>query len=97
MLDPPTFGRGPDGEIWKIEQHLPELLAACREVLSDAPLFVLVTMYALDQSSVSIGNLLQDMLRGCGGTIRLGEIVLKPKHSEKKLPMSIVGSWENSS
>ena len=64
LLDPPSFGRGPKRELWKIEQHLTELLADCRQVLSPDSLFVLLTMYSLDQSSLLIANLLRDMLRG---------------------------------
>ncbi|MBD3305250.1 class I SAM-dependent rRNA methyltransferase, partial [candidate division KSB3 bacterium] len=66
LLDPPSFGRGPKREVWKIEQHLVDLLADCRKLLSDAPLFVILTMYSIDQSAILIGNLLQDMMHGAG-------------------------------
>lgn len=46
MLDPPRFGRGPDGEIWKLDESLPELLAACGKLLSDSPVFVLLNVYS---------------------------------------------------
>lgn len=45
VIDPPRFGRGPTGEMWKLEKSLPALLAACRAVLSDAPVFVLLNVY----------------------------------------------------
>lgn len=95
ILDPPSFGRGPKKELWKIESKLVELLAACREVLSDDPLFILMTLYSIEQSALSIGNVLQDMMKGYGGKITIGELALKPKHSEKKLSLSIFGQWES--
>ena len=95
ILDPPSFGRGPKKELWKIESKLVELLAACREVLSEHPLFILMTMYSIDQSALFIGNVLQDMMKGYGGKIAVGELALKPKNSEKKLSLSIFGQWES--
>jgi 23S rRNA (cytosine1962-C5)-methyltransferase len=97
ILDPPSFGRGPKGELWKIEYHLVDLLSSCRELLSDDPLFILITMYSIDQSSLFIGNILQDMMKGYGGTIKVGELALKPSHSDKKLSLSIFGQWEKES
>lgn len=94
ILDPPSFGRGPKREVWKIEKHLPELLALCRQLLSDTPLFVIVTMYAIEASCLIIGNLLADMMHSCSGRIQVGELVLDQKASEKKLPMAIFGRWE---
>jgi hypothetical protein len=93
ILDPPAFGRGPKNEIWKIEDQLLALLADCRAILSDAPLFVLLTMYSINQSALLLGNLLQDMMRGAGGTIEVGELCLKPKASPKLLAMSHFGRW----
>lgn len=95
ILDPPSFGRGPKKELWKIEQHLGDLLSACRNVLSDRPLFVLMTMYSIEQSALFIGNMLQDMMKGYEGRITVGELALKPKHSDKILPLSIFGQWES--
>jgi 23S rRNA (cytosine1962-C5)-methyltransferase len=95
ILDPPSFGRGPKGEVWKIDRHLPPLLAACRQLLSAHPLFIIVTMYAIEASALIIGNLLDDMMRGCHGTMQVGELVLTQKNSRKRLPMAIFGRWEN--
>ena len=94
LLDPPSFGRGPKREVWKIERHLTELLDLCRQVLSDQPLFVLVTMYAIEASSLIIGNLLGDMMQGAHGTMQVGELVLSHTASAKRLPMAIFGRWE---
>ena len=94
ILDPPSFGRGPHREIWKIDKHLPQLLALCRQLLSDAPLFIIVTMYAIEASSLIIGNLLADMMHPDAGHIQVGELVLQHVAGEKKLPMAIFGRWE---
>jgi len=93
ILDPPAFGRGPQNELWKIEDNLVELLADCRDILSDDPLFVLITMYSINQSSLLIGNLLQDMMHGCSGVIEVGELCLKPRSSRKMLAMAHFGQW----
>ena len=93
LLDPPSFGRGPKRELWKVEQHVVELLTDCREILSAHPLFILMTMYSIDQSSLLIRNLLQDMMQGCGGNIEVGELAITPAASDKALSMSIFGRW----
>lgn len=95
ILDPPAFGRGPQGQLWKIEDDLVPLLAQCRQLLTDQPLFVILTMYSIEISALSAANMLADMTRGLNGFIEAGELVLKPKNSQKQLPMSIYGLWEN--
>ncbi|MGE5392944.1 MAG: class I SAM-dependent methyltransferase [Candidatus Saccharibacteria bacterium] len=94
ILDPPAFGRGPKGQVWKVEDHLVSLLNECRQLLSDDPLFVILTMYSVDSSSLSIANLLEDMTKGLGGKVQAGELVLKPKKSGKVLPVSICSIWQ---
>jgi len=94
IMDPPSFGHGPKGEVWKIEEKLPELLLACREILNEKPLFVIFNMYSTELSSVSIANLLSDMTKGLGGKIECGELAIKQDGSEKLLPMSIFALWE---
>ena len=94
ILDPPSFGKGPKHEIWKIEKHLYELLSACREILSDQPLFIILNLYAIEASSLMIGNLLQDMMNRYSGTIDLGELALNQTGSQKILPLSIFGRWQ---
>ncbi len=94
ILDPPAFGRGPKGEVWKADRDLVKLLTLCRQVLSDNPLFIILTMYSLDVSSVLLGNVLRNMMRGLAGRIEMGELILKPKYSDQTLPMSIYSLWE---
>ncbi len=94
IMDPPSYGKGPKGEVWKIEEGLPELISACREILSDKPLFVIFNMYSTEFSSISVANLLSDMTNGLGGTIESGELAIKQEGSEKLLPLSIFALWQ---
>lgn len=93
LLDPPSFGRGPKQEVWKVEKHLLPLLETCRQILSDDPLFVILTMYAIEASALMLGNLLADMLDKYRGEITMGELALKPQEGKHILPMSIFGRW----
>lgn len=94
IMDPPSYGKGPKGEVWKIEEKLPDLLTACREILTDKPLFVIFNMYSTELSSISVANLLADMMKGLGGTIESGELAIKQESSERLLPMSIFALWQ---
>lgn len=95
IMDPPAFGRGPKGEVWKVEESIRQLLEACRELLSDNPLFVFITMYSIEASSLSLANLLSDSVKGLGGKITNGELVLTPKTGSKLLPLSLFAIWES--
>lgn len=94
IMDPPSYGKGPKGEVWKIEEQINALLQACREVLSDQPLFVILNMYSTELSSISVANLLADMTKGLGGNIKTGELLIPHENSDKLLPMSIFAIWE---
>lgn len=94
IMDPPAFGRGPQGQVWKIEDAINPLLEACTALLSPDSLFMIMTMYSIESSSLSVRNLLSDATKHLGGRIINGELVLKPKKSDKVIPMSIFGIWE---
>jgi 23S rRNA (cytosine1962-C5)-methyltransferase len=94
IMDPPAFGRGPKGEVWKVEDSISDLLDNCRQLLSNDPLFIFMTMYSIEASSISLGNLLSDSVKELGGAIRKGELVLKPKRGGKWLPLSLFALWE---
>lgn len=94
ILDPPRFGRGTKGEVWKIEDDLPTLLQTCRGLLSDKPLFILINAYTADLSAIVLENLMKDLMYDFGGTISTGELSLKDSTSGKLLPNGIFSRWE---
>jgi len=75
LLDPPKYGRGPKGERWHIETDLVPLLQGCRTLLSDTPLFLLLTIYAIRASSQAAHYALADLMKDFPGTVSSGELV----------------------
>lgn len=95
LLDPPAFGRGPDGELWKVERDLPELLNICRELLSQDAKALILTLYTIDASSILCGNLLAETTAHLpGGKIEVGELATQETSSAGRLlPLSLWGRW----
>jgi 23S rRNA (cytosine1962-C5)-methyltransferase len=84
ILDPPHFGRGPDGQIWKLEASLPELLGACANILSESPAFVLLNVYVTvlsqgrsEKEAESLRSCLKQMLKAFPTTITAGELAIQ--------------------
>lgn len=94
VMDPPTYGRGSTGEMWKLEDHLWELLVECRALLSEQPSFFLINAYTARLSPTVVANLLAELMSGRGGTITAGEVGLPIKSDGKVLPCGIYGRWE---
>jgi 23S rRNA (cytosine1962-C5)-methyltransferase len=95
ILDPPKFGRGPKGEVWEFYNLLPELLQACRGVLSKQPCFVLLTAYAVKASAVTLYYAIDEMMKGFTGRAEAGEVVLQEKSAGRLLSMAIFGRWSS--
>jgi len=93
IMDPPKHGRGPKGEVWKIEEMLPKLLSAVRKVLSDEPLFVILTSYSVDSSSLSLGYALEDMMSDFGGKVDSGELSVFEKSNGRIIPLANTAIW----
>jgi 23S rRNA (cytosine1962-C5)-methyltransferase len=93
IMDPPTFGRGSTGELWRLEDHLWELLQECRALLTENPLFFLINAYTARLSPTVVANLLSQLLRGLPGTISAGEVGLPIRSDGKVLPCGIYGRW----
>lgn len=93
-MDPPRFGRGSKGEVWKLENDLSMLTTACGEILSKKPSFVLVNAYTADISSIALDRLVADMTGKLGGTQSSGELALKESASGKLLPNGIFVRWQ---
>ena len=96
IMDPPSYGRGANGEVWDIENDLSNLLELCCEILSDNPLFFLINSYTTGLSSTVLKNLLTLTVdKKANGKITCGEIGLPIKNSKLILPCGIYGRWEN--
>ncbi len=95
IMDPPAFGHGPKGELWKIEVDLLELLSLCKEVLSPKPLFFLINGYASGYSAIAYENNLKELMKDSGGEIQIGELSLAEKDSDRLLPSGIFARWRS--
>jgi len=93
ILDPPKFGRGPEGERWLIEEDLIDFLSNCVKLLSTDAKFMILTAYAMRLSSLSLGNLMTDMLHARGGKIDCGELLIKQESANRYLSTSLYTRW----
>lgn len=97
IMDPPSYGRGSNGEVWDIEKSLSELVALCCEILTDEPLFFLINSYTTGLSSTVLSNLLTLTVdKHKKGKITCGEIGLPITANNLILPCGIYGRWEQS-
>ena len=94
IMDPPSYGRGANGEVWKFEENIDELIKLCSQVLSDNPLFFLVNSYTTGISSTVIENILKMDLKLKNGKYSCGEIGLPMTNSDMILPCGIFAKWE---
>lgn len=92
IMDPPAFGRGPKGEIWKIEENFLPLVDDAKKILSDNPLFFLINGYASGYSPIAYEENLSD-LKKLGGSISSGELTIEEKESGRLLPAGIFARW----
>ena len=96
IMDPPSFGRGANGEVWNIEESLFKLIKLCEEVLSDNPLFFLINSYTTGLSGMVLENILNlTVNKKHEGKVTSGEIGLPMKDSKLVLPAGIYGLWED--
>jgi 23S rRNA (cytosine1962-C5)-methyltransferase len=93
ILDPPKHGRGPTGEIWKLEEGLGKLLTACTQLLSDDALFLVATVYAVRLSFLALDNSLAAALGDRAGTREAGEMAIPEQGSGRPLPTAIFARW----
>ena len=95
VMDPPSYGRGANGEVWRFEDNISELVELCMKLLSDKPLFFLINSYTTGASSQSLENLLRmNMPKRVKGKFEHGEIGLPMTDSKLILPCGIYGRWE---
>jgi 23S rRNA (cytosine1962-C5)-methyltransferase len=94
ILDPPKFGRGPKGEVWEIYKSLPALLDSCRAVVSDSPLFMAITLYAVRASAVHLYYSLEEMMTGFKGKMDAGELVTRETSAGRLISHAVFARWE---
>ena len=95
IMDPPSYGRGANGEVWKFEENIADLVKLCMNVLSDKPLFFLINSYTTGISSQVLENLLRiNIPKKVGGKFSHGELGLPMTNSKLILPCGIYGRWE---
>jgi 23S rRNA (cytosine1962-C5)-methyltransferase len=96
ILDPPKFGRGPDGEVWRLEEGLPPLMADCRRLLDSESNFLFLTVYAVRMSSLALAGLLAEHLAGLPGAIEHGDLSVREDGEDARLlPPAIFARWRN--
>lgn len=93
LLDPPKYGRGPDGEIWSLERDLPELMHLARQLLSDNAAFLVLTVYAIRMSALAIHALMDEVMTGAGGTVASGDMAIREDGRGLLLPTAIFSRW----
>lgn len=96
ILDPPKFGRGPEGEVWRLEEHLPGLVADCRQLLDAESHFLFLTVYAVRMSSLALAGLLDEVFSGLPGRIEHGDLAVREEgEGGRLLPTAIFARWTN--
>ena len=96
IMDPPSYGRGANGEVWKFEENISDLVELCSKVLSDKTLFFLINSYTTGISSTVLENILKLTVgKKYKGKLSSGEIGLPMTGSSLVLPCGIYGRWES--
>ena len=96
VMDPPSYGRGPNKEVWKFEKNMTFLLQEVLKIVSDEPLFLLINSYTTGISNIVLSNMLKTMMLPLypNGKVDSGEVGLKISNNNMVLPCGIYGRWE---
>lgn len=95
LLDPPKYGRGPDGEVWRLEDDLAPLIESCGKLLDEKSRCLFLTVYAVRMSALALGSLLDEKLGHLGGTVEMGELAVREEARGLLLPTAIYARWSN--
>ena len=95
ILDPPKFGRGPKGEVWEVYKSLPNLFEICRACLSDNPLFVIATLYAVRASAIHVAQALSEIMKKYNGNMDSGELVTRETSANRLLSQAVYARWSS--
>jgi 23S rRNA (cytosine1962-C5)-methyltransferase len=96
ILDPPKYGRGPAGEVWRLYEDLPDLVAGCASLLSDEADFLILNAYSERLSGLALASLLAQVLSGRGGRIDWGELALVQADGARGMGLSFFARWSRS-
>jgi len=94
LVDPPKFGRGPNGEIWELFEHLPPLLSECTALLAPRSSLIL-TSYAIRASALSLGQLLAESIGDRKGAFEVGELAIREHEGARRVPTSLFARWSS--
>ena len=94
VMDPPSYGRGPKGEIWKMEECIYEFTTLCEKLLSDKPLFFVINSYTTGLAPAVLVYLLSTVLKERNGIVNADEIGIPVKETGLALPCGACGRWE---
>lgn len=96
IMDPPSYGRGPKGEIWKIEEKIHPFIALCQQLLNDEPLFFLINSYTTGLAPAVLSYMLStEIVSKHGGSVKSDEIGLPVSDNGLILPCGAAGRWQN--
>ena len=93
LVDPPKFGRGPEGEVWDLMPHLPGLLKDCVSLLTPRQASMVLTVYAIRASALAFGQLAREVLAERGGTFDIGELAIAEEQGPRAMPTSLFTRW----
>lgn len=93
IMDPPKFGRGPDGEVWRLEEHLPGLIRDARQLLDSDSRYLFLTVYAVRMSSLAIAGLLDEVFADLPGYVEHGDLSVREDDAGRMLPTAIFARW----
>src|SRR3989344_534549 len=95
LMDPPVYGKGAKGEVWKIEEDLMPLLSRLRNILSESPLAIVLNGYASGYSSITYAQMLEEVAKNLRGKISHGELVIKESSGTRVLTCGIYARFES--
>ena len=93
LIDPPKFGRGPDGEVWDLFTNLPAFLQDCAKLFDEKQAGMVLTIYAIRASALAFGQLAREVLAERGGDFQSGELAIREQDGARMLPASLFTRW----
>ncbi|MFZ2489579.1 MAG: class I SAM-dependent methyltransferase [Anaerolineae bacterium] len=97
VLDPPAFGRGPDGQVWTFERLFDALYTACRAVFSPTPRFLVATVYTRSMTADALRAATTALTAGLGGRVEIGELVTHERSADRLLHHALYARWQATS